>query len=107
MGEGPASLVVRLTGGEAVEDGRERMVCGGLEVLEGLAGGFGLLGVVLRFVPAGGDDRGPDKGGEGAAVGAGGGVDDVTSCYAQGAGGLVFGADLGALGACERCGGRS
>src|SRR6478735_232693 len=70
-----------------------------------LTGGFGLVGVVLRLVPAGGDDRGPDEGGEqggeGAAVGAGGGVGDVAGRAAQGVGGLVLSADLGALGASE------
>jgi hypothetical protein len=80
-------------------------------VLHGLTGGIGLLGVVLRLVPAGGDDRGPDQGGEqggeDVAVGAGGGVGDVAGRFAQGVGGLVLGADLGALGSGERLGSRS
>jgi hypothetical protein len=52
-----------------------------LEVLDGLAGGVGLVGVILCFMPAPGDDGGPDQGcnqgGQRAAVGTGGGVDDV------------------------------
>ena len=106
VSEDLACLLVRLTGGEAVEDGCEGVAGGGLEVVEGLAGGFGLVGMVVRFVPAGGDDRGPDEGGEQggqrAAAGAGGGVGDVADGFAQGVGGLVLGADLGALGAGER-----
>ncbi len=102
VGKGLTHLLLWLTGGEAVEDGREGVVGGGLKVVEGLAGGVGLVGVMLRFVPAGGDDRGPDdggeQGGESAAVGAGGGVGDVAGGGSQGVGCLVLGADLGALG---------
>ncbi|ARI53780.1 hypothetical protein A6E92_17545 [Streptomyces sp. S8] len=79
-------------------------------MVESLAGGFGLVGMVLHLVPAGGDDRGPDEGGEqggeGAAVGAGGGVGDVAGRAAEGIGDLVLSADLGALGTgeCLCCG---
>lgn len=74
-------------------------------MVQGLTGGFGLVGMVLHLVQAGGDDRGPDEGGEqggeGAAVGAGCGVGDVAGRAAQGVGGLVLSADLGALGGGE------
>ncbi|KOV82403.1 hypothetical protein ADL01_10555 [Streptomyces sp. NRRL WC-3618] len=75
-------------------------------MLDGLAGCVGLVGVVLRFVPAPGEDRCPehrgDQGGECASVGPSGGVDDVAGRAPQGVRGAGFGSDLGALGACER-----
>lgn len=64
IGQGSAGQVARLTSGEAVDDRDEGVVGGCLEVVQGLAGGFGLVGVVPCLVPAGGDDRGPDEGGE-------------------------------------------
>ncbi|MGW1277910.1 hypothetical protein ACWD4V_13250 [Streptomyces tsukubensis] len=78
--------------------GSEGPIGGGLEVLDGSAGGVGLVGVTLRFVPASGEDRGPDEGrdqrGEGAAIGAGGGMDGVAGSDAQGVGGAVLGLDV-------------
>ncbi len=86
------------------------LVVGGLEVLDGVAGGFGLLGVASGLVPASGEDHGPDKGGdqdgEGAAVLAAACVHQVTGGGTQTGRSGVVGADLGALGADERpCGG--
>ncbi len=99
--EGPASLLARLTGGEAVENGCESLIGCHLKVMKGLAGGFGLVSVALRVVPVGGEDRSPNEGGEqggqDACVGPGGGVGDVAGGNAQGVAGLVLGADLGAL----------
>lgn len=71
-------------------------------MVEGLAGGVGLVGVPIGLVPAAGDDSGPQEGGEGAAVWACGGVDDVAGRVADGVGGAVFRPDLRALGPCER-----
>lgn len=79
---------------------------GGLEVLDALVGCGGLLGVASGGVPAIGEDRGPDEGGEqygeGAAVLAGARVDEVACGGAQTDRGAVFGADLRALGTGER-----
>ncbi|MBX7550401.1 hypothetical protein K1Y78_20670 [Streptomyces sp. tea 10] len=101
-----------LPGRPACEFGKRRgegTVRDCLEVLDGLAGGVGLVGVVLRLVPAPSDDGGPDDGGEQgrerAAVGPGGGVDDIARRTAQRVSGAVFGPDLGALGSGERLGG--
>jgi hypothetical protein len=73
-----------------------------LEVLDSLVGGGCLLGVASGGVPAFGEDGGPDEGGEqdnqGAAVLACASVDEVTRGGSQTGGGVVFGADLGALG---------
>lgn len=75
-------------------------------MLDRLPSGLGLLRVLLYVVPPGSDDRGPCQGcserGQYAAVGAGGGVGDVTGGFAQGVGGLVLGAGLGTLSAGER-----
>lgn len=106
VGEQSASSVPRLVAAELGEDRCEGGVGDGLEVGEGSLGGVGLVGVVLCFVPAGGDDRGPDEsgeqGGEGAAVGAGSTVGDVAGGAAQGVGGPAVGSNLRALGAAER-----
>lgn len=108
-GENAAGLLPGWSGCEFGERRGEGAVGGCLEVLDGLAGGVGLVGVVLRFVPAPSDDGGPDEGrdqgGECAAVGACGGVNDVAGRAAQRVGGSVLGPDLGALGAGERLGG--
>lgn len=84
----------------------ECAVSGRLKVLDGLAGGVGLVGVVLRFVPAPGDDSGPDEGcdqgGQRTAFRACGGVDDVACRAAKSVGGTVFRSDLGPLGPGER-----
>lgn len=105
-GQGATGLLLRLALREFCEVQGEGVAGGALKVLEGMAGGVGLVGVALGLVPASRDDRGPDKrcdqGGEGAAVGAGGGVRDVAGRVAQSVGGSVFCPDLGALGACER-----
>ena len=55
-------MVVGAAECELVDDGAESLVGAGLEVLDGLAGGVGLLVVVLGFVPATGEDGGPDQG---------------------------------------------
>ncbi|SES29144.1 hypothetical protein SAMN05421870_11560 [Streptomyces qinglanensis] len=103
--EGPAGLLARLTGGEAVETGRECLIGCRLKVLEGLTGRFSLVSVALRFVPVGGEDRRPNEGGnqagQGACIGTGGATGDVARGGAHGVGGLVLGAELGALGTGE------
>ncbi|MBO0515994.1 hypothetical protein J0695_30095, partial [Streptomyces beijiangensis] len=81
VSQGAACFLVRLAPLQLSEDRGKSVVSGGLEVLSGLSGGVSLVGVVLRLVPPSGkDDRpdhGCDEGGKGAAIGAGGGVDDV------------------------------
>ncbi len=110
-GEGVADFFLGLAVGEGGELGCCGVVVGALQVLDGLAGGFGLLVVASALVPASGEDRCPDEGGEqdgeGAAVLAVGGVDDVAGGVAKAGCGAVIGADLGALGAGERPGGGS
>lgn len=105
-GQGETGYLLGWAGFEFGKRGSEGVISGGLEVLDGLAGGVSLVGVVLRFVPASGDDGGPDEGGdqggEGAAVGASGGVGDVAGRAAQGTGCSVFCPDLGALSTRER-----
>jgi hypothetical protein len=97
-----------LPGRAGCEFGKRRGECavgGCLEVLDSLAGGVGLVGVVLRFVPAPGNDGGPgesrDQCCQRAAVRARGGVDDVACRAAQGVGGTVFRPDMGPLGSGE------
>lgn len=106
VGQNATGFLLGRPGCEFGERRGEGAVGGCLEVLDGLAGGVGLVCVVLRFVPAPGDDGGPDEGrdqgGQGAAVGSGGGVHDVACRAAQGVGGSVFRPDLGPLGSGER-----
>ncbi|SCK50143.1 hypothetical protein YW7DRAFT_04509 [Streptomyces sp. AmelKG-E11A] len=104
-GDDPPADLRRLAPTEFGEHGRKGSIGSGLEVVEGLPGRFGLVGVALRLVPATGNDRGPDEGGDQggqrAAVGASGGVDDVAGRRAEGVGGPVLGTDRGSLGPCE------
>ncbi|MDQ1018328.1 hypothetical protein QFZ43_004877 [Streptomyces afghaniensis] len=104
-GQNAAGFLPGWAGCEFGERRGEGVVGGCLEVLDGLAGGVGLVSVVLRLVPAPSDDGGPDEGcdqgGQGAAVGAGSRVHDVPCRAAQGVGGSVFCPDLGTLGSAE------
>nr|AQM75223.1 mobilization protein [Streptomyces sp.] len=94
-GQCAAVLLPQLSALQLGEGGSERVISRGLEMLEGSAGGVGLVSVAFRLVPAPGENRRPDhgreQGSEGAAIRASGSVDDVASCDAYGVGGPVFG----------------
>ncbi|MFD4394924.1 hypothetical protein [Kitasatospora sp. NPDC058397] len=108
-----SEVVDRLLGGLAVGEGGEvfggGLVVGALQVLDGELGGLGLLVVATGLVPAAGEDRRPDEGGdqdgEGVAAGSVAGVEDVAGGPTQVGGGSVVGAYPGVLGAGERAGG--
>ncbi|MFD7732187.1 tyrosine-type recombinase/integrase [Kitasatospora phosalacinea] len=106
-GEGAGDL----RSGAAVGEGGQ-LVGGGL-VVDGLKALDGLpcsLGVAAGLVPAADEDHHPHQGrdhdGEGVAVGPVTRAEDVAGGSAQVGGALMVGADLGALGAGERPGGR-
>lgn len=105
-GQGAPGLFLRPTALQFDELGDESLVGGGLEVLQSPARGVGLVGVLLRLVPATGQDGRPhecgEQGGQRAAVRASSGVDDVAGGDAYGVGCSVLGLDLGSLGAKER-----
>lgn len=108
VGEGAAFVIPGLPDGEVIEYGGKSVIGGGLKILDSLARGVGLVSVVLRLVPTGGDDRGPDdrseQRGQGTAVRTSGAVGDVAGSRTERGGGPVLCPDLGALGPAEgRC----